>query len=79
MPMRVIQPITPNDKADSKEAAQILGVEPETLSQWRYLRKFEDRLPYFKVGRKVFYLKTDLYSFLATCRVGGTDTTGGEQ
>ena len=59
------------DLASNKDAAKILGVEPETLAQWRYLRKFSDRLPYFKVGRRVFYSRRDLAAFLETCRIGG--------
>ncbi|MGF6635220.1 helix-turn-helix domain-containing protein [Paraburkholderia sp. MM6662-R1] len=68
----------PDELVTNTEAAKILGVEPETLAQWRYLRKFAESLPYFKVGRKVFYSKRDLFAFLETCRVGGA-AMGSEQ
>jgi hypothetical protein len=72
MAARVVQSISPDDRATNAEAAQILGVNPETLAQWRYLQRFYDQLPYFKVGRKVFYSRSDLYKFLDSCKVGGT-------
>ena len=40
MAMKTDQSLTPENRADNKEAAGILGVEPETLAQWRYLRKY---------------------------------------
>ena len=75
MAMKTTQSLSPENRADNKEAASILGLEPETLAQWRYLRKYEDRLPYLKVGRKVFYLKDDLYRFLEACKVGGSNVS----
>ena len=73
MPMRVVASPPSNEFATSKEAALTLGVEPETLAQWRYLRKFTETLPHYKVGRRVLYRRVDLAAFLETCRVGGTD------
>ena len=63
--------LSPCDLVNNFDAAKTLGVQPETLAQWRYLRKFTDRLPHYKVGRKVFYRRSDLIAFLNTCRVGG--------
>lgn len=78
MPARTIDSILSDDPATNREAAAILGVEPETLAQWRYLRKFADSLPYYKIGRKVLYRRRDLFAFLASCRVGGA-AMGDEQ
>ena len=58
-------------KLNNHEAAAYLGVKPETLAQWRYLRKFLIALPYLKIGRKIFYLASDLEAFVEACKVGG--------
>lgn len=67
-----------DDFLTNKQAAQLLGVEPETLAQWRYLGKFAEKLPHYKVGRRVLYRRGDLAAFLDTCRVGGANGDGDE-
>lgn len=78
MAVHAVHPFSPDDRLTNAEAAQILGVDAATLTQWRYLQKFSERLPYLKVGRKVFYRKSDLLNFLQGCVVGGTKATEAE-
>jgi excisionase family DNA binding protein len=51
---------------DGKEAAQYLGLHRSTLDKWRMDRAI---LPFHRVGRKVLYLRSDLDTYLASCRV----------
>lgn len=50
-----------------EEAARYLGVSPGTLAVWASTKRY--RLPYYKIGAKVFYDRRDLDQFLASCRV----------
>jgi len=54
-------PIFP-DRYSSHEAANILGVAPETLAIWRCTKRYP--LPYIKIGRKVFYKGADIQAFI---------------
>lgn len=45
-----------------KEAANILGVTPETLAVWRCTKRYE--LPYIKIGRRVMYRVRDISEFI---------------
>lgn len=45
------------------EAAEILGVKPDTLCYWRSTGRY--RLPYVKVGRLVKYCPKDIEKFVA--------------
>lgn len=45
-----------------KRAAELLGVQPGTLGQWRHHKRHE--LPYIKVGGRVMYRVRDLQAFL---------------
>jgi hypothetical protein len=47
-----------------KEAARRLGVKPETLRTWRYLRKGPAS---FKVAGRVVYRETAIDAYLAEC------------
>ncbi|OMV28516.1 DNA binding domain, excisionase family [Burkholderia pseudomallei] len=69
---------TVDDYLTNEQAAKLLGVEPDTLTQWRYLGKFAETLPHYKVGRRVLYRRGDLAAFLDTCRVGGANYEGAE-
>lgn len=51
------------------EAAEYLGVSPGTLTVWASLGRY--RLPFVKIGRKVFYLKDDLDDFIRKRRCLG--------
>jgi hypothetical protein len=48
---------------DDKQAAQVLGVSPNTLAIWRSLGRY--RIPFIKSGRLVRYRVDDLATFLA--------------
>ncbi len=57
-------------RLSTREAAEYLGVQPSTLEGWRFGRI--DRQPnYFKVGRRVYYLRSDLDAFIEASRRGG--------
>lgn len=44
------------------QAAELLGVEPQTLQAWRCTRRYA--LPYVKVGRLVRYRASAIEAFL---------------
>lgn len=65
----VIRPKNPN-LVDEREAAEMLGVSPGTLSVWRSTGRYA--LPFIKVGRNVRYRKSDLDAWLeAQTRTSG--------
>ena len=45
-----------------REAAEILGLQPQTLAVWRVRRRYP--LPWVKVGGSVRYRMCDLEAFL---------------
>ncbi len=51
------------------EAAEVLGIQPQTLSAWRC--RGVNSLPFVKVGRAVRYRRSDLEAWMesrtATC------------
>lgn len=49
-------------KLNRKSAAEYLGVTEGTLAVWASTGRY--RLPFIKVGRKVFYTLADLDAFL---------------
>lgn|ERR1035437_7651654 len=50
------------------EAAQLLGVKPQTLAKWATTQ--QNGLPYIKVGKSVRYRRSDLTQFMARNTVG---------
>ena len=50
---------------DLEEAARLLHIKPGTHRQWNCRRK----LPFYKVGNKAFYAKSDIAAYLNTQRV----------
>ncbi len=48
---------------DQKQAAEILGISPGTLSVWRSTKR--RALKYVKLGRTVRYREKDLLDFIA--------------
>lgn len=61
------------DLLDEKQAAQVLDVEPGTLSVWRCTKRY--KIPFIKVGRLVRYRRSDLDAWLEsrTKNNGGKD------
>jgi predicted DNA-binding transcriptional regulator AlpA len=51
---------------NDQESAEILGVAPQTLRNWRSLRKGP---PYLKIGRVVRYREEDLIAYLDKRRI----------
>ncbi|MFM0041642.1 helix-turn-helix domain-containing protein [Paraburkholderia sediminicola] len=47
-----------------EQAAEILGVSPYTLSNWRVGKR--QPLPYVKLGRLVRYRRADIEAFLSS-------------
>ena len=54
------------DRVEPAKAADILGVSKGTLEVWRCTGRYD--LPYYKVGRRVFYRLADISSFLESRR-----------
>jgi len=65
-------PIFP-DRYSSQEAANILGVAPETLSIWRCTKRYP--LPYIKIGSKVFYKGADIQAFIESRTIKPEENT----
>ena len=58
-----------------KEAANFLGVTPETLAVWACLNRYD--LPFIKVGRLAKYRKADLEAWLASRTVNAPAEAAG--
>lgn len=54
----------------AEEVADLTGLSPGTLAQWRSQRR---GIPYLKIGRTVRYDVTDVESYLKGCRVSVSD------
>jgi excisionase family DNA binding protein len=59
-----------------KEAAEVLGVRPETLAVWHCTGRY--KLPVVKVGRSCRYRLADLEAWLAARTVGAAEEQGGD-
>jgi excisionase family DNA binding protein len=57
------------------EAAEYLGVSPDTLNVWRCVGRYS--LPYIKAGSRVRYRKSDLDAWIAKRTRGGGDERQG--
>jgi len=55
-----------NDLLKPEEVANLTGLSPETLAQWRSQKR---GIPYLKVGRAVRYDPADVQAYLEGCRV----------
>jgi len=53
----------------TEQAALILGVQPNSLALWRCVKRHS--LPYYRVGRRVYYRLSDVLAFMETCRREG--------
>lgn len=56
----------PAKKLTRSEAAEHLGVNPQTLANWAHTGRV--KIPFHKVGRKVIYFKSDLDAYLDSTR-----------
>lgn len=52
-----------SERLTRQQAAQYLGLGPETLIRWATTG--HNNLPFYKVGRRVFYTKSDLDAWLS--------------
>lgn len=57
-----------DDRLTPAEVADALGVEPGTLEKWRSTGRYGRSLPYYKIGRRVFYRRADVEAFIASRR-----------
>jgi hypothetical protein len=57
---------SPENRLTTETAADYLGIRGETLARWRSERReLESQQPnFYRVGKKIFYLKCDLDRFL---------------
>lgn len=58
-----------SDLVSREEAAEFLGVRPQTLATWASSRRYV--LPFVKIGRRVLYRLSDLNAFIERNVVGG--------
>jgi len=56
-------------KLSRKEAADYLGVMPNTLNKWACIG--HPSIPYYRIGGKAVYDVRDLDAFLECNRIGG--------
>ena len=64
------------DLLSPEEAAEMLGLSPGTLANWRYSGTGP---AYYKLGRKVFYSRKDIKKWLRSCGVRTADYQNGPQ
>ena len=55
------------DAITDKEACLYLGFSAGTLSAWRSLKVCP--IPYYKVGKRIFYKKSDLNIYIESCYI----------
>ncbi len=54
----------------AEQVAELTGLAPDTLAQWRSQRR---GIPYLKIGRAVRYDLNDVQAYLRGCRVSVSD------
>ena len=54
-------------RLNRKQAAEYLGVSPNTLARWAWIKS--PSIPYYRLGQKTVYDQDDLDRFLAKNRV----------
>lgn len=64
--LSVIKP--QSDLLSREEAANYLGVTPQTLAVWACTKRYD--LPFVKIGRLVKYRRADLDAFIARRTIG---------
>ena len=61
----------PDKLLTALEAAEMLGVAPQTLASWRSTGRL--RLPFVKIGRLVRYREEDICQFIEANLVGNDE------
>lgn len=56
-----------SDRLDAEQAALLIGVKVSTLALWRCTKK--EQIPYYKIGKKVFYKAQDVLAWMETKKV----------
>lgn len=69
--------IPASNRLSNEAAATYIGIRPQTLSKWRCTSRF--RIPYLRVGSRVFYRVVDLDAWLAQQVVTGGATQEASQ
>ena len=54
------------DRMSPEEVARCLDVTVETLAVWRCTKRYP--LPWYKIGRKVFYRRSDVEAYIEGTR-----------
>ena len=54
------------DLLSARGVAELLGVNPSTVSKWRAGRQ---ELPFLKIGGQFYYQRTDVLAYLERARV----------
>jgi hypothetical protein len=71
MPTPRKSPLPPSSEDDPlltpQEAAPIVRKTAKTLANWRLLRHPSRSIPFVRIGANVFYRRSALADFLATC------------
>jgi hypothetical protein len=57
--------IDPAELIAERDAAALIHLKPATLAAWRCNAARRKRLPYVKVGARVFYRRADIAAWLA--------------
>ena len=65
--------VDPSELIPNDDAAALLSVRPQTLAYWRTVKQGPD---FYRIGRRIFYRRTDLMVWIAAQRntVRGTAT-----
>ena len=56
------------DKITTKQCADLLGISPATLESAR-CRGQEGYPPFYKIGRRVVYSRSEVERWMQTCRI----------
>ena len=66
---------SPRRLLTTEEAAELVGLAPQTLAVWRCKKRYD--LPYVKIGNRVRYRPEDIAAWLdANSSSGGGEITG---
>lgn len=70
MKVKQTAPNAPAGNLSVREAAARLGVSPHTVRGWA---KYQRRVPYLRLGRRLVFRPADLDAFEQSCRVGARE------